>query len=83
MRRWNQSGHRVLPLLVVIGDLNVEGVSILPAEANAVLVVDPNAVLPFAIARQGFELVAGDRGQVARRDCPVSDETVCELQSSR
>jgi hypothetical protein len=56
---------------VVIGDLNVEGVPILPAEANAVLVVDPNAVLPFAIARQGFELVAGDRGQVARRGCPI------------
>jgi hypothetical protein len=56
---------------VVIGDLNVGGVSILPAEANAVLVVDPNAVLPFAIARQGFKLVAGDRGQVARRGCSV------------
>jgi hypothetical protein len=51
---------------VVIGNFNIEGVSIGPAEADPVLIVDPDAVLPFAVAFQNFELMAGNGGQIAR-----------------
>jgi len=56
---------------MVVGNLNIEGVSIVPAEANAVLIVDADAVLPLAAAFQGFELVAGNRRQIAQCDSPI------------
>jgi hypothetical protein len=63
---------------MVVGNLDVEGVSILPAEADAVLVVDSDAVLPFSVALQGFELVAGNRGQIAQRGCAVQMEQLAD-----
>ena len=56
---------------MVVGNLNIEGVSIVPAEANAVLIVDAYAVLPLAVAFQGLDLVAGNRCQIAQCDGPV------------
>jgi len=38
----------------------------MPDETNAPLAVDADAVLPFAVAVQGFEAVAGRRSQVAQ-----------------
>ena len=46
------------------------GVSFLKGEANAVLVVDPDAVLPLAVAAQRFQTVA-------RRDEQVGDCLRC------
>lgn len=63
---------------MVVGNLNVEGVSILPAEADAVLVVDPDTVLPLSVAFQCLKLVSGDRGQVAQRRCPVQVEQLSD-----
>jgi len=42
---------------VAIDDLHVVGVTIGPSETDAPLVVDPDAVLAFAAALQGFEPV--------------------------
>jgi hypothetical protein len=59
---------------VVIGDLDIGGVSIVPSKAEAVLVVDSDAVLPLAVSFQRLQLVAGNCRQVAQRDSPVQME---------
>lgn len=43
---------------MVIRDFHAEGVPILPDKANTKLVVDADAVLPAAIALQGFQPMA-------------------------
>ena len=57
--------HRVCPL-VVVDNLNVEGFgfSVGPLEADTILVVDTNAVLPGAITLEGFQPVSSLRAQV-------------------
>jgi hypothetical protein len=57
---------------MVIGNLNIEGVAFVPAKADPVLIVDAVAVLSFAVAFQGFQLVAGNCGQIAHRDGSVN-----------
>lgn len=47
------------PSSVVIGDLNVIGVAVAPAEAHSPLVVDPDRVLPFPVMPQLFQAVPG------------------------
>jgi hypothetical protein len=44
-------------LLVIVNDLNVEGVSALPAEADSILLVDTYAVLAFPVSLQLFQSV--------------------------
>jgi hypothetical protein len=46
----------VCPLMVVY-DLNVVRIALAPAKANSPLIVDPDAVLAFPIAPQGFQPV--------------------------
>src|SRR5260370_42317589 len=53
-------------LAVVLRDFGISGMSFVKGEANAVLVVDPDAVLPFAVAAQHFQAIA-------RQDKPISD----------
>jgi hypothetical protein len=48
----------VVPL-VTIRYLNVYGVFIFPSEADSILVVDPDAVLAFAISTELFQTIAG------------------------
>jgi len=43
---------------VVVGDFDVVGIAGFPSETDAVLVVNPNAELPFPVAFQGFQPVA-------------------------
>jgi hypothetical protein len=50
---------------VVVDDLHVLCVSALPDEADAVLIVDPDAVLAPPVAGQCFESVSRKRRQVA------------------
>src|ERR1035438_4494978 len=52
---------------MVVGNLHVAGISILPDETDAVLVVDSDAVLPLPRAFQGFQAVARNRCQIAKR----------------
>jgi hypothetical protein len=51
---------------MVIHNSNVARVFTVPAEANAPLVVDADAMLSGAIAFQGFQAVAGRQGQVTQ-----------------
>jgi hypothetical protein len=48
----------VVPL-VIIRYLSVHGVFIFPSEADSILVVDPDAVLAFAISTELFQTIAG------------------------
>jgi hypothetical protein len=52
---------------MVVGNLDIESVAFIPAEAEAVLVVDPNAILPFAVSGERFQSVARKQRQVAKR----------------
>jgi len=49
---------------MVIHNLDFERVSIGPTEADAPLVVDPDAVLPLAIARQSLQTIARDGSKI-------------------
>jgi len=51
---------------VIVDDVNLVRVTVTPGEADAVLIVDPDAVLPVAITRERFKVVAGKRTQVAK-----------------
>jgi len=44
---------------VVVNDLDFVGISSLPSEAHAVLIVDSDAVLARAITAQAFEVISG------------------------
>ena len=44
--------------LVVVDDFDVVGPTLRPAEAQAVLVIDTNAMLSFTVAMQLFQVVA-------------------------
>ena len=43
---------------MVVKHINVEGVTATPAEADAVLIVDPHAVLSLPVALQGLKPIA-------------------------
>src|SRR5439155_20273186 len=49
---------------VVVCDLNFVGIATLPAETDAKLIVDSNAVLALAIPMQPFESIARRNGQL-------------------
>jgi hypothetical protein len=49
---------------MVIHNLNLKCIRVYPTEADAPLIVDPNTVLPRAIAAEGFQMIAWDRAQV-------------------
>jgi len=53
---------------MVVGDLYIVDVALLPTEAEAPLVVDPDAVLTLAIPLQGLRQFAGG----TRRSCRLS-----------
>jgi len=52
---------------VVIHDLYFVSVSVRPEEANAPLVIDPNAPLPFAVPFEGLKPIAWRIFQVFHR----------------
>ena len=65
-------GHLSCPLLVVVvHDLDLRRAFRRPDKARAKLVVDPDRVLPFAIARQSLKTVAWRRPQIAEIACGV------------
>jgi hypothetical protein len=43
---------------MIINDRDISGAVVGPIKANAVLLIDPYAVLSFAVARQGFKSIA-------------------------
>jgi hypothetical protein len=52
-------------LLVIVHDLDFVSVAFSPHEAETALVVNPNAILPLAIAMQCFQAIA-------RRSCQIA-----------
>ena len=54
---------------MIIDDLHVVGVPVVPDEADAVLIVDPNAVLATSIAGERLESVAGEGCQITELAC--------------
>ena len=51
---------------MIVDDLNVGGTAWGPREANAVLVVDTDAVLPRAFASKRLQAVAGKRSEIGQ-----------------
>ena len=51
---------------MVIDDLHVVSIPVMPDKADAILIVDPNAVLSQSISGERLEPVAGERRQVAQ-----------------
>jgi hypothetical protein len=49
---------------MVVRDLNVKGIGIDPAEADAPLVVDSNTVLSQPVPQQGLQAIARNRSQI-------------------
>jgi hypothetical protein len=72
------NGIELLPwhrsFLVIVGDLDIEYVSITPEKADPKLIVDPDAVLSCAVPTQPLESIGG-------RDTQVS-ESLCAIQHS-
>ena len=50
---------------MIVDDLDVVGIAVTPTKANPPLVVDPDAVLSFAVASQGLQSIAGRCLQIA------------------
>ena len=57
----------ILAPSVRVGDLNVEGISITPNKADSPLVVDPDAVLPFAVPFQFLQPIPRRHAQILER----------------
>jgi hypothetical protein len=54
----------MVPPSVVVHDLDVLRFAVLPHEADPILVIDPDAVLPPPITAKGLEVIARKRAQV-------------------
>jgi hypothetical protein len=61
---------------VVVHDFNVERIGVTPYKANAVLIVDADAVLTFAVFRQRFKMVSAWNCQVREAGGPMQN---CEF----
>jgi hypothetical protein len=49
---------------MVVHDLNVESIRFNPTEANPPLIVQPDAVLPQAVAGEGLQTIPWDRSKI-------------------
>jgi len=59
---------------VVVDDFNIACLSALPAEADAILVVDADAVLSLAVADQFLQVIAGWDTKIIQRLCSVQEQ---------
>jgi hypothetical protein len=56
---------------VIVNDFDIDGAVLGPDEADAPLLIDANAVLPFSIALQGLETIAWRHLQVIKNQGPI------------
>ncbi len=71
---------------MVVDYFNVVSIAALPAEADAVLIVDADAMLPLAVACKFFQAVAGQDTKVIERFGGIEEQQFserCALQGSR
>jgi hypothetical protein len=66
---------------MIVGNLNLGCVFIGPDEADAVLIVDPDAVLPFPVAFQSFQTISWQGGQFFQRFCGVEHQQLAPSDS--
>jgi hypothetical protein len=52
---------------VVVNDLDLESLGVSPSKTDAPLIVDPNAVLPFAVSRERLQPIAWNGRQIGQR----------------
>jgi hypothetical protein len=57
--------------LVVVRDFDFVGMIVTPTKADPILVVDPDAVLPFPVSTQPFETVPWRDGEFPQVADPV------------
>ncbi len=64
-----------VPSLVIVHDLDAarSWLSVPPIEANAPLLIDPDGILPFVIARERFESIAWQGSQCFERRGRIQD----------
>jgi len=65
---------------VVVGDLNFEGICAAPREADSPLIVDSDAVLPFATPFQLLQPVTRRHAKISKRNGSMQNQ---ELPSRR
>jgi hypothetical protein len=56
---------------MIIDDLDFERVARIKAEADAKLVVDPNAMLPHTISLESLQLIVRRDTQIVQTACPM------------
>jgi hypothetical protein len=59
---------------VIVRDFDLKGISIAPGEADPPLVVDPDAMLPFAAPLQLFQAIARRHAKILERDRAMKDQ---------
>ena len=52
---------------MIVGDLNIVGVSFFPKETDPLLIIDPDTVLPFPVTGKLLQAIARRNSQVIQR----------------
>ena len=63
---------------MVVNDLNVETIAAIDRKANAKLIVDPNAELPFPVTVEPFQSISGRDAQILQTSCIVDHDQLSE-----
>ena len=66
---------------MVVDDFYVEGVTLLPTEADTPPVIDPNTVSATKVALQGLEAVGRGSSQILERLCTVEHSELPQRES--
>jgi hypothetical protein len=68
---------------MVVDDFHSVGVALPPHEANAILIIDPDAVLALAFAVQRLQPVSGRHAQIIQRHRGMQQEELLERPNSQ
>jgi len=66
--------------LMIIDNLDAEGIAVLPPKANTQPVVNSDAVLTRTILRQNFQMVAGRNAKIIQVRCPVDQKQLSQCR---
>lgn len=58
---------------MVVTEFDLTCIGAIPGKADSILVVDPNAVLPFAVCLELLEVIAWRRSEILVTGCGVDD----------